>query len=175
MKAVIQADKKMIHPRMIHPRKRKAGVALALSLLLMPGLSACQYGGENEAGLTFFGGALGAMLAGMAGGDSNEVLLGATLGSLAGGAYGRSLDAQDRARMREAQQVAFNSSTPSERVTWVNPKSGNSGEIHTRPPYQARGGGYCREYTQDIYVSGERKTGYGRACRQPDGSWKIVN
>jgi len=35
-------------------------------------------------------------------------------------------------------------------------------------------GRYCREFTQEIFIGGEKKTGYGRACRQPDGSWEIV-
>lgn len=33
---------------------------------------------------------------------------------------------------------------------------------------------YCREYTQPLIIEGEEVAGYGRACRQPDGSWKIV-
>lgn len=33
---------------------------------------------------------------------------------------------------------------------------------------------YCREYTKDITVGGKEVEGYGRACRQPDGSWRIV-
>jgi len=35
-------------------------------------------------------------------------------------------------------------------------------------------GAYCREFQSEIIVGGERETGYGTACRQPDGSWKIV-
>lgn len=34
---------------------------------------------------------------------------------------------------------------------------------------------YCREYTQTFSIGGERETGYGTACLQPDGSWKIVS
>jgi surface antigen len=33
----------------------------------------------------------------------------------------------------------------------------------------------CREFTQRIVVDGEEVAAYGTACRQPDGSWKIVN
>lgn len=34
---------------------------------------------------------------------------------------------------------------------------------------------YCREYTRTIYVGGQAQQGYGTACQQPDGSWKIIS
>lgn len=33
---------------------------------------------------------------------------------------------------------------------------------------------YCREFTRDIVIDGKTVQAYGRACRQEDGSWKIV-
>lgn len=33
---------------------------------------------------------------------------------------------------------------------------------------------YCREFTRDVIVDGKTVQAYGRACRQEDGSWKIV-
>jgi len=41
--------------------------------------------------------------------------------------------------------------------------------------YQTASGSYCREFTQTIVVGGRTEEGYGTACRQPDGSWQIVN
>ena len=34
---------------------------------------------------------------------------------------------------------------------------------------------YCREYTSTATVGGRPVETYGTACRQPDGSWKIVS
>lgn len=34
---------------------------------------------------------------------------------------------------------------------------------------------YCREYTQSFTVGGKTQNGYGTACREPDGSWKIIS
>lgn len=34
---------------------------------------------------------------------------------------------------------------------------------------------YCREYTREVIVDGRPAQAYGRACRQPDGSWRIVS
>ncbi len=32
---------------------------------------------------------------------------------------------------------------------------------------------YCREFTQNVQIDGLVQPGYGVACLQPDGSWKI--
>lgn len=33
---------------------------------------------------------------------------------------------------------------------------------------------YCREYQQTITIEGRTQQGYGTACLQPDGSWKLL-
>jgi hypothetical protein len=33
----------------------------------------------------------------------------------------------------------------------------------------------CREYTKDVSINGRIERAYGTACRQPDGSWEVVN
>lgn len=43
------------------------------------------------------------------------------------------------------------------------------------PGYQNDYGQYCREYNALIFVGGQKQSGYGTACYQPDGSWKVVN
>ncbi len=62
-----------------------------------------------------------------------------------------------------------NTSTP-----WRNPDSGNAGQITPIETYQAKSGKYCREYRQTVWVGGKEQQAYGTACRQPDGSWKII-
>lgn len=34
---------------------------------------------------------------------------------------------------------------------------------------------YCREFTQTFSIGNKTEKGYGTACLQPDGSWKIVS
>ena len=36
-------------------------------------------------------------------------------------------------------------------------------------------GNTCREYQSTVTVGGKTEQAYGTACRQADGSWKIVN
>jgi len=45
------------------------------------------------------------------------------------------------------------------------------------PPIQtaAAPAPYCREYQTVTVVDGKPVPSYGQACRQPDGSWKIVS
>ncbi len=43
------------------------------------------------------------------------------------------------------------------------------------PGYQNDNGQYCREYNALVYVGGQKQSGYGTACYQPDGSWKIID
>jgi surface antigen len=39
----------------------------------------------------------------------------------------------------------------------------------------SRTGAYCREYQTTVTVGGKSEQAYGTSCRQPDGSWQIVN
>jgi hypothetical protein len=41
--------------------------------------------------------------------------------------------------------------------------------------YQTDTGQYCREYQALVFVGGQKQNGYGTACYQPDGSWKVID
>jgi surface antigen len=41
--------------------------------------------------------------------------------------------------------------------------------------YKDKAGKYCREYVTKATIAGKEEQAYGKACRQPDGSWKIVS
>lgn len=34
---------------------------------------------------------------------------------------------------------------------------------------------YCRDFNQEIMINGNYEMAYGRACLQPNGTWKIVS
>lgn len=44
-----------------------------------------------------------------------------------------------------------------------------------RAPTMAYDTSYCREYSRTAVVDGAPVEIYGTACRQPDGSWRIMN
>ena len=98
----------------------------------------------------------------------------AGIGGLLGNEIGRSLDRADRAYMYRATERAA-AAPVGETITWRNPDSGNYGAVTpTREGVNNRTGAYCREYQTEVIVGGRRQHGYGQACRQPDGSWKII-
>jgi surface antigen len=92
-----------------------------------------------------------------------------------GGEIGRSLDENDR-RMASQAQTQAQTAPIGQTISWNNPDSGNSGTYTpVRDGTNTSSGAYCREYQTTVTVGGKTEDAYGTACRQPDGSWKIVN
>jgi len=61
-----------------------------------------------------------------------------------------------------------------ERIFWNNPQTGNSGTITSTRDGYTSAGTYCREYQQTVTVANQTELIYGTACKQADGTWKIV-
>jgi surface antigen len=101
-------------------------------------------------------------------------LAGAAGGAGLGAEIGSSLDRADMGYYNRTSQMALETGQPGQPLPWSNPQSGNSGSITPSNYYQAPNGQYCREYSQNINVGGRASQAFGRACRQPDGSWQIV-
>ncbi len=143
-------------------------------------LGACQTL-QNSGTKETVGGATGAVIGGVlgsnVGGGSGQLWAtgaGALIGALVGSEVGRSLDRADRAALSQANDRALKAPI-GETITWNNPDSGNYGTVTPVRDGTAASGAYCREYQQEIIVGGTREVGYGTACRQEDGSWKIVD
>ncbi|MEM7022761.1 MAG: RT0821/Lpp0805 family surface protein [Pseudomonadota bacterium] len=160
---------------------RGTGRRLAPAVVVIAALAGgCQQGGQDDFGpKTGIGAALGAagggLLAAAAGGAGTGIAAGVLLGGLAGGALGSTLDAQDRNIASRTTQNSLETVPSGTTSNWSNPDSGNSGSFTPTRTYQDSSGQYCREYQQTITVGGQKEQSYGTACRQPDGSWKIVS
>ncbi|WP_138379177.1 RT0821/Lpp0805 family surface protein [Luteithermobacter gelatinilyticus] len=149
-----------------------AGLIAALSL----SLAACESKQQSGAAIgAVVGGLLGNSVGGDGGGKAFAIAVGAMAGAVVGSEIGKSLDEADRLRMRQTAQTALETGRSGEQVTWHNPDSGNYGSVTPQPAYEPEPGKYCREYQQTITVGGKTETAYGTACRQPDGTWKIIN
>ena len=147
---------------------RKLIVILAIVSTLI--LNACAT--KQETG-TAVGAATGAAIGSTIGDGRGQFIataIGLVIGAIVGQDIGRSIDVADE---RQAQQALEKNKT-GETTTWVNPDSG--GEISVVPTrtYKDNSGDYCREYTTEVEVAGKKETAFGTACRQPDGSWKIM-
>ncbi len=152
---------------------RIAAVLLVATLVL----PACQDMGPKQ-GIGTLGGAAGGALLGSQFGHGTGKLVGVGIGTLVGAMVGseigRSMDATDRARAEQAEQRAY-AAPINQPISWSNPQSGNSGTIIPTNEGRRADGAYCREFQQNIVVGGQTQRGYGTACREPDGSWRIVN
>lgn len=146
--------------------------AMAISLV------ACDPAAGPKQNIGTLGGAIAGGLAGSQfGGGTGQLWAtgaGVLLGSLVGSSIGQSLDRADRQYMSQSTQQALESGQAGQPVEWRNPDSGNYGTVVPQRAYQ-QNNTYCREYSQNIVVGGKSERAYGTACRQPDGSWQIVN
>lgn len=151
----------------------KPGVVAVAAALALAG---CQAGPRQATG-TLVGAGLGGLVGSHFGHGSGRLAataIGTFAGAVIGSEIGRSMDRADRAYYQNAAARA-QSAPVGETITWNNPESGNHGSITpTREGVHRETGAYCREYQQEIVVGGRVERGYGQACRQPDGSWKII-
>jgi len=150
---------------------------LAVALVGVGVLTGCQNTGSKELLGTLGGAGLGG-LAGSQIGNGNGKLVAVAVGAL-GGAFigksiGKNLDEVDQMMAVKSQQNALEHGPSNKPMRWKNPDTGNQGAITPKPAYQTETGQFCREFQQDVTVGGKTEEAYGKACRQPDGSWKIV-
>lgn len=120
------------------------------------------------------GGAGGAALGttvGRGDGRTAAIVGGAILGVLVGGGIGRSMDNVDQNCIGQALEHA-----PDGRpIVWQNPTGNAQYQVVPTRTVQVADGRYCREYTTTAVIAAKTQQVYGRACRQPDGSWEIQN
>ena len=105
-------------------------------------------------------------------GDGQLAAVGAGvfLGAVIGGAIGRSMDELDQNCVGHALESASDGQT----IAWNNP-TGSHYELTPTNTYQTSSGRYCREYQTTAVIDGRSERLYGTTCRQPDGSWQLIN
>ena len=120
------------------------------------------------------GGLLG-NAAGGRGGRTGATMAGVVIGGAIGAALTSHLDCEDRSYAYKTYYDGFNSGRPNSNWQWENPDNGHYGDLRVGDYYNDQDGFRCATYTQQIWVNGSPQAGSGRACRQPDGTWAIVN
>jgi len=132
--------------------------------------------GPKQTGGTILGGVGGAVAGAQFGHGTGKLAmtaLGTLTGAFIGSQVGQSLDRADQAYAHQAESRAY-SAPIGQSIAWNNPESGHSGSFTpTRDGYD-QSGSYCREYQTSINVGGQSQQAFGTACRQPDGTWKVV-
>jgi surface antigen len=152
---------------------------VSVAALLAVSLVACEStGGTKQTGGALLGGVGGAIAGAQFGSGTGRIaaaVAGTLLGALIGSEVGRSLDKADLAYANNANQRA-QSAPLNQPIQWNNPETGNYGTITpVRDGTDQRTGAYCREFQQTVTIGGKTESAYGTACRQPDGTWKVVS
>ncbi len=122
----------------------------------------------------------GALIVGLLGNAAGRGRAGATVaGVVVGGALGAALttdmDCEDRSYAYRTYYDGFNAGRPNARYEWRNPRNDHRGEFEVNNYYDDPAGFRCANYSQTVYVQGRPRPARGLACRQPDGTWTIVN
>lgn len=139
------------------------------TVLLLPG---CATEGPKEQAGTIIGGVLGGVLGAQIGeghGRTVAIIAGALAGSAIGGSVGESMDATDRRRVAETLE-GVRTGVP---AAWRNPDTGVQYAVTPTRTYETPSGP-CREFTTEAIIGGKHERVYGTACRQADGSWKVM-
>lgn len=80
----------------------------------------------------------------------------------------------DRSLASQSTYQALETTRSGESVQWRDPDIGVSGTVSPQPAYQGTSGAPCREFQQTVMIAGQQQVAYGTACRQPDGSWRVI-
>ena len=101
------------------------------------------------------------------------LIAGAAAGGLAGNNIGAKLDERDRLLLGQTFQNTMETAPTNQAGSWNNPNTGNSGSVTPTATHLSANEQPCREFTTTVNIGGQPQQGYGTACRQADGSWKI--
>lgn len=143
-----------------------------LGVVLLAGCNSTGHQTKTEDGAVIIGGAI-QTYHDKAGSTLASSGVSSLLGAFMGKDIGTSLDAGDRELAVQAARRAY-SGPVGDRVGWANQANGHGGAVTTtRDGYNSQGQ-YCREFQQSVTVGKRTENAYGTACKQSDGTWKIV-
>jgi len=124
------------------------------------------------------GGLVGAAAGGLAGsqfGKGNGKLAATALGTLVGFVIGQEVG-RNLTRLEETCfSQTFEHVPDRETIVWNNQQQSAQYQVQPLRTAETDNGLYCREYQAKATVGGKVSATYGTACRQPDGSWKLMN
>ncbi len=132
---------------------------------------------RSTAGSEVLGGALGAIIGGLLGsqvgrgkGKLAATAIGVLVGALAGSAISKNMDQADN----DCISKTLDSAPDKQAVAWRNPDAGADYRVTPIRTYQMAEN-HCREFITKAVIGGRTQQERGTACRQPNGSWKLVD
>ncbi|MCW2236571.1 RT0821/Lpp0805 family surface protein [Azospirillum canadense] len=143
-------------------------VPAALAVALLAGCAETPKQAAKEEGI--YGGVISSQY-----GSSSSKVASSGVGTLVGAFIGKgvTITEGDAAAAETAAKRAY-SAPIGEKIGWTNPQTGHSGTLTTTRDGYNNAGQYCREYQQTVTTGSKTELGYGTACKQSDGAWKII-
>ncbi len=152
-------------------------VSIAAASLLLASCTQDVVSDKKAAG-TVIGSIVGLIVGSKLGSGTGRTVamaVGGIAGAWIGSEIGQKLNERDQELAREAADEALENGKTGNTDTWSNPDSGNSGSVTpVSDSYETVSNEECRDFESTVTVEGETEVAHGRACRQEDGSWKIV-
>lgn len=133
---------------------------------------------ESDPGGALIGALIGGLIGNSVGDDGNRAgatIAGVIIGGVIGNAMSKDLDCDDRSYAYRSYYNGFNSGRPGARYGWTNPRTSRRGDVVVDNYYTDRYGFRCANFTQTVYFQGRPRVTRGRACRQPDGAWAVLD
>ena len=133
---------------------------------------------------TGLGGLVGGIIGhqfGKGSGNTAATIGGVILGGIVGNSIAKDAckdKRHDSYYYNNAYYDSFNDPDEDDRHEWNNPYTNNHGYVTAGESYEdgyEDNEGPCREFTQTVYIDGRQEMATGVACRQPNGTWRIVS
>jgi surface antigen len=124
------------------------------------------------------GGVIGAATGGYVGskfGKGDGKLAATAVGTLVGAVIGHAVGEQLAHAENTCFSQTFEHAPDRETIVWRDSRRDAEYRVTPVRTTKTASGEYCREYTAKATVGGKPITRHGTACRQPDGSWKLIN
>ncbi|WEX07722.1 hypothetical protein [Chelativorans sp. AA-79] len=95
-------------------------------------------------------------------------------GGLVMGQLGAGLNRRERLAAIDAEYRALESAPAGQPVNWSDERTRHSGAVTAAQPYRV-GSQDCRPYSHSVTVDGGKRRARATACRNPDGSWTLLD
>ena len=117
---------------------------------------------------------IGVVLNACAGDEASKPSVGSVAGAYFGAGVDNSLDLDDRRYMQRTAQNALEFNRAGATSRWRNPESGAEGMVTPTRTYESAAAKWCREFEATVSVDDEQELAVGHACRERDGTWRII-
>ncbi len=120
------------------------------------------------------GGVVGSQI-GRGGGRAVATGVGVVTGAVIGNQVGQSIDNANRSNYPLSPSYSYDPDGTPFSAGYV-PYTANYVAPPAMPPIYVdpSAGTYCRPFSQEILIDGQRQESYGTACLQPDGTWRVT-